>query len=103
MAPAVIEPQHSYLPPRTPVRILYEYLVPGKRLAEALKILVEEVGGTIEWAKDKLDSFPKAKRPLLDAMGQPPYPDCRCGLGLDGFLKAFVGATGLDKMYIWTN
>ncbi|KAJ6454745.1 hypothetical protein C8R47DRAFT_220709 [Mycena vitilis] len=109
------------------VRILYEYLVPGKRLAEALKILVEEVGGTIEWAKDKLDSFPKAKRPLLDAMGRAPFPltpiriahlpfnrtplasvlnlvgNLLSGLGLDGFLKAFVGATGLDKMYIWTN
>ena len=34
---------------------------------------MEEVHGTIEWAKDKLDSFPKAKRdlgPLLDALGR---------------------------------
>jgi hypothetical protein len=34
---------------------------------------LEEVGGTIEWAKNKLDSFPKAKRdlgPLLDALGR---------------------------------
>jgi hypothetical protein len=34
--------------------------------------MVEEVGGTIEWAKDKLNNFPKAKRdlgPLLDALG----------------------------------
>jgi hypothetical protein len=62
-----------------------------QRLAEALKIvcrplavlcqvcltpvlqMVQEVGGTIEWAKDKLDSFPKAKKdlgPLLDALGR---------------------------------
>ncbi|KAJ3717956.1 hypothetical protein C8R42DRAFT_724165 [Lentinula raphanica] len=33
-----------------------------QRLAEALKVLLEEVGGTIEWARDKLDSFPKAKK-----------------------------------------
>ena len=36
--------------------------------------MIEEVGGTIEWAKNKLDSLPKAKRelgPLLDALGQP--------------------------------
>jgi hypothetical protein len=35
--------------------------------------MVEEVGGTIEWARDKLNSFPKAKRdlgPLLDALGR---------------------------------
>lgn len=34
--------------------------------------MVEEVQGTIEWAKDKLEAFPKAKRdlgPLLDALG----------------------------------
>ena len=59
-----------------------------QRLAEALKVMIEEVGGTIAWAKDKLDSFPKAKKdlvcflsptiflsggqgPLLDALGQP--------------------------------
>ncbi|THU88246.1 hypothetical protein K435DRAFT_730094, partial [Dendrothele bispora CBS 962.96] len=45
-----------------------------QRLAAALKVLMEEVGGTIEWARDKLDNFPKAKRelgPLLDALGQP--------------------------------
>ncbi|KAJ7611924.1 hypothetical protein DFH06DRAFT_1345320 [Mycena polygramma] len=90
-----------------------------QRLAEALKILVEEVGGTIEWARDKLDSFPKAKSdlgPLLDAMGQPLTQivggvgllltgvlnlvgKLLSGLGLDGFLKGLVGATGLDKMY----
>lgn len=36
---------------------------------------MEEVHGTIEWAKDKLDSFPKAKKdlgPLLDALGRTP-------------------------------
>lgn len=35
--------------------------------------MLEEVGGTIEWARNKLDSFPKAKRdlgPLLDALGR---------------------------------
>ena len=35
--------------------------------------MVEDVGGTIEWARDKLDSFPKAKSdlgPLLDALGR---------------------------------
>ena len=35
--------------------------------------LLEEVGGTIEWARNKLDAFPKAKRdlgPLLDALGR---------------------------------
>ncbi|KIK65440.1 hypothetical protein GYMLUDRAFT_194024, partial [Collybiopsis luxurians FD-317 M1] len=45
-----------------------------QRLAEALKVMVEEVGGTIEWARNKLDSYPKAKKdlgPLLDALGQP--------------------------------
>ncbi|KAI0699652.1 hypothetical protein BC835DRAFT_1330131 [Cytidiella melzeri] len=44
-----------------------------QRLAEALKILIEEVAGGIEYARDKLDSFPKAKRdlgPLLDALGR---------------------------------
>lgn len=35
--------------------------------------LAENVEGTIQWAKDKLDSFPKAKRdlgPLLDALSR---------------------------------
>ncbi|KAJ3717015.1 hypothetical protein C8R42DRAFT_587497, partial [Lentinula raphanica] len=44
-----------------------------QRLAEALKVLWEEVGGTIEWARDKLDSLPKVKKdlgPLLDALGR---------------------------------
>lgn len=39
--------------------------------------MVEEVQGTIEWAKDKLDSFPKAKKdlgPLLDALGRMYHP-----------------------------
>ncbi|KAJ7137396.1 hypothetical protein C8R43DRAFT_1238920 [Mycena crocata] len=89
-----------------------------QRLAEALK-LVEEVGGTIEWAKDKLDSFPKSKRdlgPLLDALGQPLTQivggvglllagvlnlvgRLLSGLGLDSLLKGIVAATGLDKIY----
>lgn len=35
--------------------------------------LVENVQGTIDWAKEKLQSFPKAQRdlgPLLDALGR---------------------------------
>ncbi|KAJ7633680.1 hypothetical protein DFH06DRAFT_1004298 [Mycena polygramma] len=90
-----------------------------QRLAEALKIMVEEVGGTLEWARDKLDSFPKAKKdlgPLLDAMGQPLTQiiggvallltgvlnlvgKLLSGLGLDSLLKGIVSATGLDKIY----
>ncbi|KAJ7811550.1 hypothetical protein B0H14DRAFT_3112333 [Mycena olivaceomarginata] len=90
-----------------------------QRLAEAVKVLVQEVGGTIEWARDKLDAFPKAKRdlgPLLDALGQPLTQivggvglllagvlnlvgKLLSGLGLDGLLKGIVSATGLDKIY----
>ncbi|KAF5364437.1 hypothetical protein D9758_010679 [Tetrapyrgos nigripes] len=90
-----------------------------QRLAQALKVMVEEVGGTIEWARNKLDSFPKAKRdlgPLLDALGQPLTQivagvgmllagvlnlvgNLLSGLGLDGLLKGIIGATGLDKIY----
>ncbi|KAJ7200756.1 hypothetical protein GGX14DRAFT_466081 [Mycena pura] len=90
-----------------------------QRLAEALKVMIEEVGGTIEWARDKLDSFPKAKRdlgPLLDALGQPLTQivggvglllagvlnllgSLLKGLGLDGLLKGIYAATGLDKIY----
>ncbi|KAJ6472355.1 hypothetical protein C8R47DRAFT_1295827 [Mycena vitilis] len=90
-----------------------------QRLAEALKVMVEEVGGTLEWARDKLDSFPKAKKdlgPLLDAMGQPLTQiiggvallltgvlnlvgKLLSGLGLDSLLKGIVSATGLDKIY----
>ncbi|KAL1703545.1 hypothetical protein EV121DRAFT_292261 [Schizophyllum commune] len=90
-----------------------------QRLAEALKVLVEEVGGTIDWAKGKLDAFPKAKKdlgPLLDALGQPLTQivggvalllsgvlnllnKLLAGLGLDGLLKGIVAATGLDKIY----
>ncbi|KAJ7118313.1 hypothetical protein C8R44DRAFT_625905 [Mycena epipterygia] len=90
-----------------------------QRLAEALKTLIQEVGGTIEWARDKLDAFPKAKRdlgPLLDALGQPLTQiiggvgllltgvlnlvgKLLSGLGLDSLLKGIVSATGLDKLY----
>ncbi|KAJ7606315.1 hypothetical protein B0H17DRAFT_1026212 [Mycena rosella] len=90
-----------------------------QRLAEALKTLVEEVGGTIEWAKDKLAAYPKAKNdlgPLLDAVSQPLTQivggvglllagvlnlvgRLLSGLGLDGLLKGIVAATGLDKIY----
>ncbi|KAF5393866.1 hypothetical protein D9757_000180 [Collybiopsis confluens] len=91
-----------------------------QRLAEALKVLIEEVGGTIEWARNKLESFPKAKRdlgPLLDALGQPLTQivagvgmvlvgvlnllgNLLSGLGLDSLLKGILGATGLDKIFI---
>ncbi|GAW05061.1 hypothetical protein F5879DRAFT_975211 [Lentinula edodes] len=91
-----------------------------QRLAEALKVMIEEVGGTIEWARDKLDSFPKAKRdlgPLLDALGQPLTQivsgvamllagvlnlvnNLLSGLGLSGLLTGILGATGLDKIFI---
>ena len=74
--------------------------------------MIEEVGGTIEWAKNKLDSFPKAKRdlgPLLEAMSQPLTQivggvglllagvlnlvgNLLQGLGLGGLLKGIVGA-----------
>ncbi|KIY66528.1 hypothetical protein CYLTODRAFT_491375 [Cylindrobasidium torrendii FP15055 ss-10] len=90
-----------------------------QRLAEALKVLLEEVGGTIEWAKNKLESFPKAKRdlgPLLDALGQPLTQiiggvgllltgvlnlvgKLLSGLGLDSLLTGIATATGLDKLY----
>jgi len=90
-----------------------------QRLAEALKVMVEEVQGTIEWAKDKLDSFPKAKKdlgPLLDALGQPLTQivggvgllltgvlnlvgKLLSGLGLDSLLKGIYSAMGLDKMF----
>ncbi|KAF9046835.1 hypothetical protein BDZ89DRAFT_1155101 [Hymenopellis radicata] len=90
-----------------------------QRLAEALKVLLEEVGGTIEWAKNKLDAFPKAKKdlgPLLDALGQPLTQIVAgvglllagvlnllgrllSGLGLDSLLQGIVAATGLDKIY----
>ncbi|KAL0571187.1 hypothetical protein V5O48_010767 [Marasmius crinis-equi] len=90
-----------------------------QRLAQALKVLLEEVGGTIEWAKNKLDSFPKAKSdlgPLLDALGQPLTQivggvglllsgvlnlvnNLLSGLGLDGLLKGIYSAMGLDKIY----
>ncbi|KAJ3852746.1 hypothetical protein EV368DRAFT_40389 [Lentinula lateritia] len=90
-----------------------------QRLAAALKVMLEEVGGTIEWARNKLDSFPKAKRdlgPLLDALGQPLTQivggvmllltgvlnllgKLLSGLGLDSLLKGIVAATGLDKIY----
>jgi len=90
-----------------------------QRLAEALKVMVEEVGGTIEWAKDKLENFPKAKRdlgPLLDALGQPLTQivggvgllltgvlnllgNLLSGLGLDSLLKGILSATGLSQIY----
>jgi DNA repair exonuclease SbcCD ATPase subunit len=90
-----------------------------QRLAEALKVLMEEVGGTIEWARNKLEALPQAKRdlgPLLDALGQPLTQivggvglllagvlnllgKLLSGLGLDSLLKGIIAATGLDKIY----
>ncbi|TEB38376.1 hypothetical protein FA13DRAFT_1809617 [Coprinellus micaceus] len=90
-----------------------------QRLAQALKIMIEEVQGTIEWAKGKLDSYPKAKKdlgPLLDALGQPLTQivggvglllagvlnlvgNLLAGLGLDGLLKGIFAATGLSQIY----
>ncbi|KAJ3760455.1 hypothetical protein EV360DRAFT_39730 [Lentinula raphanica] len=90
-----------------------------QRLAEALKVMIEEVGGTIEWARNKLDAFPKAKKdlgPLLDALSQPITQivagvgmllagvlnllgSLLSGLGLDSLLKGIFAATGLDKIY----
>jgi len=75
--------------------------------------MLEEVGGTIEWAKGKLDAFPKAKKdlgPLLDALGQPLTQivagvgmllagvlnlvgKLLSGLGLDSLLQGIVSAT----------
>lgn len=51
----------------------------GASLSHKTKLIrcgqfIEEVQGTIDWAKDKLEAFPKAKKdlgPLLDALGQP--------------------------------
>ncbi|KXN88561.1 hypothetical protein AN958_07127 [Leucoagaricus sp. SymC.cos] len=46
-----------------------------QRLAEALKVLVESVQGTVGWAKDELKAFHKVKKdlgPLLDALGRKP-------------------------------
>ncbi|KAH7881597.1 uncharacterized protein C8R40DRAFT_53572 [Lentinula edodes] len=45
-----------------------------QRLAEASKVMIEEVGGTIAWARNKLNAFLKAKKdlgPLLDARLDP--------------------------------
>ncbi|KAH8823879.1 hypothetical protein DL96DRAFT_1670739 [Flagelloscypha sp. PMI_526] len=90
-----------------------------QRLAEALKNFMVEIVQEVDWAKDKLDSFPKAKKnlgPLLDALGQPITQiigavglllagvlnllgNLLKGLGLDGLLKGLIGATGLDKIF----
>ncbi|KAF9073181.1 hypothetical protein BDP27DRAFT_1381769 [Rhodocollybia butyracea] len=87
-----------------------------QRLFEALKVVSFSVAGS---TRDKLDSFPKAKRdlgPLLDALGQPLTQivggvglllagvlnllgNLLSGLGLDSLLKGIVAAAGLDKIY----
>ncbi|KAI0818667.1 hypothetical protein BC629DRAFT_668031 [Irpex lacteus] len=84
-----------------------------QRLAQALSVLIENVQGTIEWAKGKLDKYPKAKRdlgPLLDALGAPLtqivagvgmllagvlnlVSRILGGLGLGGLLKGILSAT----------
>ncbi|KAJ4479268.1 hypothetical protein J3R30DRAFT_3883328 [Lentinula aciculospora] len=77
-----------------------------QRLAEALKVMIEEVGGTIEWARDKLDSFPKAKRDLVAGVGMllaavsNLVNNLLSGLGLNSLLTGILGATGLDKIFI---
>lgn len=56
--------------------------------------MVEKVGGTIEWARNKLDAFPKAKRdlgPLLDALGRT-SPSLLLLLKCTGMLTALVFA-----------
>ena len=53
---------------------------------------MEDVGGTIEWAKGKLDAFPKAKRdlgPLLDALGGELGLVPRFDVGSDVFVSSF--------------
>ncbi|KAF9266848.1 hypothetical protein L218DRAFT_753826 [Marasmius fiardii PR-910] len=90
-----------------------------QRLAAALRVLAEEVGGTIEWARGKLDAFPKAKRdlgPLLDALGAPLTQiisgvcllltgvlnlvgKILSGLGLDSLLHGIASALGLKQIY----
>ncbi|KAF7974520.1 hypothetical protein HWV62_13731 [Athelia sp. TMB] len=90
-----------------------------QRLAEALKVMVEDVQGTIDWAKNQLDAFPKAKKdlgPLLDALGQPLTQivggvglllmgvlnlvgKLLSGLGLESLLHGIMAASGLDKIY----
>ncbi|KAH6871180.1 hypothetical protein BKA70DRAFT_352555 [Coprinopsis sp. MPI-PUGE-AT-0042] len=88
-----------------------------QRLAQALKVMVEEVQGTIDWAKEKLESYPKAKKdlgPLLTALGQPLtqivggvgfllagvlglLSNLLSGLGLNGILTGLFAATGLHR------
>jgi len=90
-----------------------------QRLAEALKVMVEEVQGTVDWAKNELEAFPKAKKdlgPLLDALGQPLVQivsgvglvlagvlnlvgKLLSGLGMESLLQGLFAATGLDKIY----
>ncbi|VDB91498.1 unnamed protein product [Peniophora sp. CBMAI 1063] len=90
-----------------------------QRLADALGQLAKDVGGTIEWAKNELDSIPKAKQdlgPLFDALGQPLTQIVGAvgllvggvlnllgrilsGIGLDGALKEIIGSIGLDKIF----
>jgi hypothetical protein len=90
-----------------------------QRLAQALKVLIEEGQGTIDWAKDKLEAFPKAKKdlgPLLDALGAPITQivggvglllagvlnllnSLLSGLGLSGLVSGIMGATGLTAIY----
>jgi hypothetical protein len=81
----------SVLQPRTLLR------------CQIISQLMEDVHGTIEWAKDKLDSFPKAKKalgPLLDALGRKlplpsPLTDSVSPLLAPEPLTQIVGGVGL--------
>ena len=69
-----------------------------QRLAEALKVLVEEVGGTIEWAREKLEHYPKAKKdlgPLLDALGR----ECCASLACEGWADMPCRTTHPDRRW----
>ncbi|KII84271.1 hypothetical protein PLICRDRAFT_46129 [Plicaturopsis crispa FD-325 SS-3] len=89
-----------------------------QRLAESLKKLTEEVVGTIDWAKDKLQGMPHANKdlgPLFDAFSQPLFQiisgiglllngvlellgNLLDGIGLGGLLRGVLSAVGLDKI-----
>jgi hypothetical protein len=49
--------------------------------------MIEEVQGTIDWAKGKLENYPKAKKnlgPLLDALGREYNSSCIARIISDG-------------------
>ncbi|KZV66681.1 hypothetical protein PENSPDRAFT_82198 [Peniophora sp. CONT] len=76
-----------------------------QRLASALKTLVEQVGGSIDWCKEKLAKFPKAEPdlgPLLEALSQPLFQILTgVGLLLHGVLtlvENLLAGIGLHKL-----